>query len=219
MGRDAPENLPLWAWHSANKEHGKTETEALDSGAPCGGLVEAARRTRPTAIRYAARYLGDGLQGEDILEDVLRSAAVVASRGTIEKPDRYLLRGVVRRIRDLLSRRPQIEYVGSAPDLDALAEARGGSWGNEVERNLLIEEVISLMDEETRDIHFRRARGDRWNTIAADLGISADAAEERFRYGLEKVRSRIFGSARATGSRNANCEDKPPADPSQPNRT
>lgn len=171
-----------------------------------------------TNLTQAARHLGDGLQGEEILEDVLQAAAVAATRGRIEKPERYLLRGVVRRIRDLLSHRPQIEYVGSAPDLDAVAEASGRSWGNEVERRILIEELIALMDDETREIHFRRARGDRWNTIAADLGISADAAEERFRYGLEKVRTRILGSTRASGSPGVRGEGNRAADASRPNR-
>ncbi|HEV2381824.1 MAG TPA: hypothetical protein VG206_18805 [Terriglobia bacterium] len=125
------------------------------------------------------------------------SAIAAAPRGSIEKPEQYLFRGVVRRIWDLLSRKPQIEYVGSVPDLDALKRPGSGSWGNEIERNLLIEEIIALMDEETRQIHFRRARGDRWSRIAADLGISEDAAEERFRYGIEKVKARILRLGRA----------------------
>lgn len=138
-----------------------------------------------------------GYKVRRFLSTFFSSAIAAAPRGSIEKPEQYLFRGVVRRIWDLLSRKPQIEYVGSVPDLDALKRPGSGSWGNEIERNLLIEEIIALMDEETRQIHFRRARGDRWSRIAADLGISEDAAEERFRYGIEKVKARILRLGRA----------------------
>src|SRR5215469_3606714 len=113
-------------------------------------LEEAARHTRGKANRYAARHLGDGLQGEEILDDVLQSAIAAASRSRIERPEGYLFRGVVRRVWDLLSHRPAVEYVGSSPDLDVLGGAPSRSSVHELERNLLIREIIALMDEETR---------------------------------------------------------------------
>jgi len=217
MGRDARPNLPLWAWDSTNGEPWSIEAANADASASLRPLAEAARRTKQHAIRYAARYLGDGLQGEEILEDVLRSAAGAASRGRIEKPERYLLKGVVRRVRELLSRKPLIEYVGSVADLDALKQGRSENWVEEFERHLLIEETIALMDHETRGILFRRARRDDWNKIGAELGISAHAAEQRFRYGLEKVRAKILGSSAVKDSSTREHRNKKTGGPSWPN--
>jgi DNA-directed RNA polymerase specialized sigma24 family protein len=185
------------------KEPGeKVEPECLNWGSESDRLEEAARRIRAKANRYAAQHLGDGLQGEEILDDVLQSAIAAGSRSRIEKPEGYLFRGVVRRVWDLLSHRPVVEYAGSGPELDAVTSTRSGPSVHEIERNLLVKEIIALMEEETRMIHFRRARGDRWNSIAAELGISEAAAQERFRYGMEKVRARVLGSdlAKDTGS-------------------
>lgn len=178
----------------SRKPEEKAKAEPLDSDRE--RLEEAARRTRNKANRYAARHLGDGLQGEEILDDVLWSAIAAASRRSIERPEGYLFRSVVRRVWDLLAHKPAVEYVGSAPDLDALSDARSGSSSHEIEQKLLIKEIIALMDGETRAIHFRRARGDRWSSIAADLGITEAAAQERFRYGIEKVRTRVAGAGR-----------------------
>lgn len=122
MGRDARPTLPLWAWGSTNEEPGGAEVANPDAAASRGRLADAAQRIRRQAIRYAARYLGDGLKGEEILEDVLRSAVGAVSRRGIEKPERYLFRGVVRRVRALLSRGPQTEFVGSVADLEALKD-------------------------------------------------------------------------------------------------
>lgn len=193
MAEDARSNPP----QAANEPPDKADEGGVDGDTERGRLEEAARRTRAKANRYAARLLGDGLEGEEILEDVLQSAVAAASHSKIERPEGYLFRGVVRRIHDLLLRKAPVEYVGSAPDLDALSLVRGRGSGHEIERNLLIQEIIALMDEETREVHFRRTRGDRWSSIAADLGITKAAAEERFRYGIEKVRARVLGSGRA----------------------
>lgn len=216
MAEDARPDLPPPDLAPARKPEQKvnpgTSTSERDR------LEEAARRTRGKANRYAARHLGDGLQGEEILDDVLQSAIAAASRRRIEKPEGYLFRGVVRRVWDLLSHKPRVEYVGSAPDLDALGGARSGSSGHEIERNVLIKEIIALMDDETREIHFRRARGDRWSSIAAGLGISEAAAEERFQYGMEKVRARVAGPSRGKEAGSAQGGNQPSRGRSQAGR-
>lgn len=72
MAEDARPNLPLRDLVPASDQAEKADPGDLDSGADRGRLEEAARRTRAKANRYAARYLGDGLQGEEILEHVLQ---------------------------------------------------------------------------------------------------------------------------------------------------
>jgi hypothetical protein len=48
------------------------------------------------------------------------------------------------------------------------------------------------MDMETRDLFFKWVRGDEWEEIAGDLGISVNAAQHRLRYGIQKARERVF---------------------------
>ena len=217
MGRDARPELPLWAWEARHEEEDCIGPEK-DSAREHGAIAEAAQRLRAWAARYAERYLGDRLQGEEILADVARDAIAAASSVNIERPESYLLRGVVRRVRRLLSRTPPIDYVGSVPDLDALKESRVEQWVNESERHLLIQEIIALMDDQTRRIHLRRARGDSWNQIGANLGISPDAARERLRHGLEKVKAKIAGSHTTGDSQIGAGRHRPADDPSQLNR-
>jgi DNA-directed RNA polymerase specialized sigma24 family protein len=217
MAEDARPDLPQPDPDPARQPEGQPELTLVPE-AERERLEEAARRTRAKANRYAARHLGDGLQGEEILDDVLQSAIAAASRKRIEMPEGYLFRGVVRRVWKLLSHKPRVEYVGSSPDLDVLSGSRSRSSGHEVERNLLIKEIIALMDEDTREIHFRRARGDRWSSIAADLGISEAAAEERFRYGMEKVRVRVAGFGRGKEAGSAQGGNQPSRGRSQARR-
>ena len=219
MAEDARPNLPRSDPDSVNEKAEEPGSGPAGSEMDCSRLDEAARRTRAKANRYAAQHLGDGLEGEEILQDVLRSAIAAASHRKIERREGYLFRGVVRRIHDLLSRKPAVEYVGSAPELDTLSWVRNRGSVHEVERDLLIEEIIAPMDEETREIHFRRAKGDPWSSIAADLGITKDAAAEPFRYGIEKVRARVLGTGRVRDPGNAQGGDAPLAGGSRPRRT
>jgi len=206
---DARPDPPQPDQHAGEQSGERAEPESPDRATERERLEEAARRTREKANRYAARHLGDGLQGEEILDDVLQSAIAAASRNKIERPEGYLFRGVVRRVWDLLAHKPRVEYVGSSPDLDAVSRSGIGSSADEVERNLLVQEVIALMDDETRLIYFRRSRGDLWNTIAADLQTSEAAAQERFRYGIEKVRARVVGPGRRGQTASAHGGAKP----------
>jgi DNA-directed RNA polymerase specialized sigma24 family protein len=209
MAEDARTDLPPPNSDPVKEPEEKVEPESLDSEHERERLEEAARRIRDKANRYAARHLGDGVQGEEILDDVLQSAITAGSRSRIERPEGYLFRGVVRRVWDLLSHQPAVDYAGSSSDLDALSGTNNRPSVHEIERNLLVKEIIALMDEETRQIHFRRARGDRWSSIAADLGISEAAAQERFRYGIEKVRARVLGRGPAKDAGSGEGGNKP----------
>lgn len=204
MAEDARSNLPQPADEPADQTD-----ESAGPDSERGRLEEAAGRLRQRVNRYAAQHLGDGLQGEEILDDVLQSAIAAASRNRIEKPEGYLFRGVVRRIWDLLSHQPAVDYAGSTPDLDALRGGKSAPSVHEIERTLLVKEIIALMDEETRELHFRRARGDPWSSIAGDLRISQAAAQERFRYGIEKVRRMVLGRGPAKGARRGQGGNRP----------
>ncbi|HEV2380777.1 MAG TPA: hypothetical protein VG206_13415 [Terriglobia bacterium] len=196
MARDERAEASRWLWDSAiarGKAPGGT-----DSGTQRGArqLHKAARRIRRRVTEYAARYLGDGQRGEEILEDVLQSAVVVEGRSEIRSPEGYLFSGVVRRVKELLARTPEIDYRGSVWDLDRLKATHDNGWAEALENQLLAKELISLLDGETWRIHLKKAMGDSWDEIGADLGISAEAARKRFAHGIERLRVRIAESGR-----------------------
>ena len=85
-------------------------------------------------------------------------------------------------------------YRGSPKELEGLKGAWDTSWVAELHKRILVQELIGFMDMETRDLFFKWVRGDEWEEIAGDLGISANAAQHRLRYGIEKARERVFQS-------------------------
>jgi DNA-directed RNA polymerase specialized sigma24 family protein len=194
MARDAKAEVSRWPWNSGVL-HGKA-AGADDSGShgDAGRLHRAAQRIRRRVTQYTARHLGDGLRGEEILEDVLQSAVLAEERSEICSPEGYLFSGVVRRVKQLLARTPEIDYRGSVWDLDRLRTSRANDWTRAFEDELLAKEMISLLDAETRRIHRKKAMGDSWDEIGADLGISAEAARKRFAYGIQKLKERIADS-------------------------
>jgi hypothetical protein len=98
----------------------------------------------------------------------------------------------VRRVKKLLAREQRIEYRGSLEELEGLKGAWDTNWVAELDNRILVQELVGLMDRETRDLFFKRVRGDEWEELAGDLGITVNAAQHRLRYGLEKAREHVF---------------------------
>jgi DNA-directed RNA polymerase specialized sigma24 family protein len=196
MEEDVGTDTPLWIADAGDR---KRES-------PLGGndqrnipkpLIEAAQRTWRDAVEYAVRHLGDKARAAEVVDGVVYSAAKAYRQKPIENPESYLLSGVMRRVRRLLAREQRIEYVGSLEALETLKEARDTAWVAKLEDHLLLEEIVTLMDEPTKDIYLKWARGDSWKEIAGDIGIRVGAAKERFRHGVEKARERVFRSKSA----------------------
>jgi DNA-directed RNA polymerase specialized sigma24 family protein len=162
-----------------------------------GPLAEAAPGTWRAGLAYAARYLGDTALAAEVVEGVVHSAAKAHRNKPIKNPDSYLLSGIVRRVKKLLAREKRIEYRGSLEELEGLKGAWDTNWVAELDNRILVQELVGLMDTETRDLFFKWVRGDEWEEIAGDLGISVNAAQHRLRYGIEKARERVFQSTDA----------------------
>jgi DNA-directed RNA polymerase specialized sigma24 family protein len=143
-------------------------------------------------MAYAERYLGDTALAAEVVEGVVHSAAKAHRDKPIKNPDSYLLSGVVRRVKKLLARERRIEYRGTLEELEGLKGAWDTSWVAELDNRILVQELMGYMDGETRDLFFKWVRGDEWEEIAGDLGISVNAAQHRLRYGIDKARERVF---------------------------
>jgi len=191
-------NGRLWT-SSAGQRRGRTPGKTTEEGVPAA-VVKAAQRTWRSALEYAARHLRDRSRATEVVEDVAHSAAKAHQQQPIENLDSYLFFGVVRRVKRVLEREQRIEYVGSIEELTTLEATWDSAWASRLDNHILAQEIIGFMDEPARDLFFRWARGDEWGEIAEDLGTTADAAERRFRYALQKARERVLGS-RKTKSR------------------
>ena len=146
---------------------------------------------------YAAQHLRDRSRATEVVEDVAHSAAKAHQHKPIENPDSYFFSGVVRRVKRVLEREQRTEYVGSTEELTTFEATWDNAGASRLDNHILAQEIIGFMDERARDLYSRWARGDEWEEIAEDLGTTADAAERRFRYALQKARERVLGSKNA----------------------
>ncbi len=186
-----------WLSVRSGRKSSAGESKGRDGFGVSGPLAEAAPGTWRAGLAYAARYLGDTALAAEVVEGVAQSAAKAHRNKPIKNPDSYVLSGIVRRVKKLLAREQRIEYVGSLEELESLKAAQDATWVAELDKRILIQELIGFMDRETRDLFFKWVRGDEWEEIAGDLGISANAAQHRLRYGIEKARERVFQSTNA----------------------
>jgi DNA-directed RNA polymerase specialized sigma24 family protein len=183
-----------WLSVRSGRKRNAAEVKRRDPLEVAGPLAEAAPGTWRAGLAYAERYLGDTALAAEIVEGVVHSAAKAHRHKPIKNPDSYLLSGIVRRVKKLLAREQRVEYRGSLEELEGLKGAWDTSWVAELDKRILVQELVDLMDTETRDLFFKWVRGDEWEEIAGDLGISANAAQHRLRYGIEKARERVFQS-------------------------
>ena len=196
MEDDFGTSLKNWVSRSGDRGRRSASGTGQECSDPSIPLLKAAERTWRGMVEYAARHLGDEARAEEVVDEVLRSACNACRRNPIREPESYLFSGVVRRVKKLLARSPRIEYVGSVEDLDALRETQDTNWVTEVENQLLIEELAGFVDKETWKLLLKRVMRDSWDEIGRDLGISANAAQQRFRYGIRQARERLAQSNR-----------------------
>ena len=185
----------LWT-SSAGQRKGRTRDKATEEVVPTPG-VEAAQRTWRGALEYAARHLKDRSRATEVVEDVAHSAAKAHQHKPIENPDSYVFSGVVRRVKRVLEREQRVEYVGATEKLTTFEATWDRAGASRLDNHILAQEIIGFMDEPARDLYSRWAGGEEWEEIAEDLGTTADAAERRFRYALQKARELVLGSTNA----------------------
>jgi DNA-directed RNA polymerase specialized sigma24 family protein len=138
--------------------------------------------------------LGDSARASEIVEEVAYSAAKAREQRKIKNPDSYLFSGVVRKVRRLLEKDSRVEYIGSSTELAGLETTRDDESPARLEKHILANEVMDLVNEHERDILLRWSRGDEWDEIAEDLGTTVNGAQCRLCRALEKARERVLGS-------------------------
>jgi DNA-directed RNA polymerase specialized sigma24 family protein len=163
-------------------------------------VLAAAERIGPRVLIRGEKLLGDPAVALTLLEEVAASttsamhAKLLRGEPPIRDLDGYLYLAFMRRVRDKKRRGPALQ---SLTDLEWKAGSpRSGL--SEIERNVLLDELLGTCDTVTVDIVIRRYSGQGWREIGTASGISATAARLRFRKAMLRIRRAIGPQKQST---------------------
>ncbi len=151
-----------------------------------------------TLTTLAASLLTDPAAAEDVLQDVMVSLVRSVHRLNIRTNLRaYLASAVANRARDVYRRRPRQMLV---PIDEAAHVAACGDGPIQMvirsERLLLLRSALEELPYEQREAVLLRLHADmKFREIARVQNVSIKTALSRYRYGLDKLRSRLNGEA------------------------
>jgi RNA polymerase sigma-70 factor (ECF subfamily) len=145
-------------------------------------------------VTVAAAILGDRAGAEDVVHDVFLALAQSPDKVGLDGSLRHFLAVcVANRARDRLRARrdnvsvDQIEFLvpeGQQPEaIAAEQEQLQRTWSG----------LARLAEEQREVVVLHLVAGLRFRQIAANLGISINTAQSRYRYGMEKLRSQLNG--------------------------
>lgn len=155
---------------------------------------DAAEEIAFRAILHGEKLHIDPAVAASLLEEAAArvSRAIDRKRDRNEQPVRdlraYLFRAYLRLMNKAVKRQLLIAdairtlSVTSHNSADPLAE---------LERKILVDELLTRSDPVTCDMFYRRTQNFSWNEIGLSYGISGHAAESRFSQALRKIRERL----------------------------
>jgi|HubBroStandDraft_6_1064221.scaffolds.fasta_scaffold14482_4 hypothetical protein len=156
-------------------------------------VLAAAKRIGPRLLIRGEKLLGDPAMTLTLLEEVAASTTsaihtkILRGEPPIKDLDGYLYLAFIRRVRVEKRRGPVLQ---SLTDMEWKAGSpRIGL--SEIERTVLLDELLGTCDTVTVDIVLRRHSGQGWREIGASCGISATAARLRFRKAMLRIRRTI----------------------------
>lgn len=167
-----------------------------------GGDKDALRTIYEKYERPLTTLAGSLLDGpvaaEDVLQDVMVSLVRSVHRLNIRTNLRaYLATAVANRARDVYRRRPRQRLVS----IDEAAQVMAGDEGPiqmviRDERLLHLRSALDELPYEQREAIVLRLHADmKFREIARFQSVSIKTALSRYRYGLDKLRSRLNGEA------------------------
>lgn len=157
-------------------------------------VVDAAERIGRRAIQHAEKLHIDPAIAANLLEEAAAAVTRAIERKGDSTEDRvrdlqaYLFRAFLRRINKTLKRQVLVEnavrflFLNSRNSTDPRVE---------LERKILVDELLTRDKPETCDMFYRHSYGLLWEDIAPFYGISAHAAESRFSQALKRIREML----------------------------
>ena len=153
-------------------------------------VLNAAEEIGRRAIEHAERLLIDPAVAAGLLEEAaatvsraLTSKKHCTQAGVQDLPS-YLFRAFIRRVDRI--KKKQLTEVDDLP-IPTLV------WGNSIdpqadlEMKILVDEILTRCEPETRDMFYRRIQGFSWKEIARSYGISDYAARKRFSLAVRRI--------------------------------
>jgi DNA-directed RNA polymerase specialized sigma24 family protein len=163
-------------------------------------VLAAAEEVIPSALEYGLKMLRDPARVTNVLEEV--AAAVsrqIASKDPpgdplpIQNLAGYVFRGFVRRVNRLKSK--ELQLVSSDSDGQPRTEPSADPTPDLLTK-ISLDQCLDQFDFLTREMFYRRVEGLSWTEIGKIHGLSAHAAEVRFRRALAAAKSRLRGAGR-----------------------
>lgn len=160
-------------------------------------VLSVAQQIAPRAVPHGERLLRDPALALSLFEQAAATVSkILKEKAASGKPGirdmrRYLFRTYLRRI--------SVERKASL----ALDDATEEEWqkharqtdDSDVERQILVKELLETCDTLTREILYRRLEGFSWREIEKSCGVPVNAANLRFSKALRRLRKAV----RATG--------------------
>ena len=162
------------------------------SPSPRGYLAEAYNRHAGSLYRYALMVLADHAAAEDAVHQAFAKLAGMGHRVTAIRADEAYLRIAVRNeCWRLMRRRRREPYgLGDSPE-PGLLEAVGPEGLDHDERLRLEAALRELPPEQREVVHLKVYEGRTFQEIADWLGESVNTVASRYRYALQKLRTRL----------------------------
>jgi len=164
-------------------------------------VLAAAEEVFPRALNHGLKLLGDAAVIANALEEVAAVvsrvvASTVAARSdpvAIKNLPGYIFRAFVRHVNRL--KRKQLVLVTS----DGNGQASAPHWADpsrDFETKILVDECLAQCDFVAQDMFWRRVQGFSWADIGKIHGLTAHAAEVRFRHALQRAHARLTNGRR-----------------------
>lgn len=148
----------------------------------------AAARIEQAVFRYRSEELTDSAQVANIPEEAAYKANWVLYGMPCANPQASALTIFRRDADEFLKRHSRIVIVDRHEKLYATDASRTYT---DVERKVLVRELLDSMDKVTRAILLRRVEGERPSDIGREFGMSANAASVRLSRALAQLRKRV----------------------------
>lgn len=142
-------------------------------------------------LTLAAALLNDHALAEDVLGDVFVSFAGSVTRfrqrGSLKA---YLAKSVINRSRDYMRKRRHVAVSLDESQLPASSAAAPDSEMVHEEQSLRLNNALGQLGDEQREVVVLKIMaGLKFRQIAALQEVTVNAAQARYRYGIDKLRS------------------------------
>lgn len=168
----------------------------------------AAEDIFPRALEHGLKLLGDAAVVANVLEEVAAAVSRVVRADaelngeaiSIKNLPGYVFRAFVRHVNRL--KRKELVLVGSNGD-GQVHLPRWADPSHDFETRILVDQCLAQCDVVTQDMFWRRVQGFSWNDIGKIHGLTAHAAEVRFRHALRRAQARL-----GNGRKSLPCETR-----------